>query len=330
MDIYVKDFFMKYRFFFLCFSLSLFLSGCNFSYEPNNQYTAPTVSYNNTVIVISIPKKTNTTKYISIYRIDITESLSSHENEEENIQNIGIIYPKFADTSSSSYIFYDSHIIKNHSYKYRIRYTDIDENAYTKWSQDVIAKDGYDSYIQMTYNTNNAYLSYDKTSYSLKISGSIIPPSIENFDEDFKPMLIIKTDEKTQVFPIQSIEQDTLIHLRSILPPSFLDTPITITGIVPQKYIYVNSYSANNTRTAASDNNENSTENTNNPENSDSNNNEQNNQNKNNEENENTSDIKEIHWLPKSSIKISGSSNNTITIPSFAQSDGFDYSRKSK
>lgn len=322
---------MKNRFIILYFSLLLFLSSCNFSYEPINQSSPPTVDYNNKAIVISIPKKINTAKYISIYRIDTTENSSNNENE--NIQNIGILYPQFSDTVGTAFIFYDSHILKNHSYKYQIRYTDSDEYIYTKWSNDIIAKDGYDSTTQMTYDTKNAYLSYDDTFYSLKISGKIIPPTIENFDEDFKPMLIIKTEEKTQVFPVQSIEEGTTLQLRGILPSSFLDRPITIVGIVPQKNTYVNSSISTN-RAIDFDNNvslgvdlsstnENSTENSNE-------NNEQNNQEENNEENETNPDIKQIYWLPASDIKIRGFSNNTIKIPSSAQNDGIDYSRKLK
>ena len=328
---------MKNRFIILYFSLLLFLSSCNFSYEPINQSSPPTVDYNNKAIVISIPKKINTAKYISIYRIDTTENSSNNENE--NIQNIGILYPQFSDTVGTAFIFYDSHILKNHSYKYQISYTDSDEYIYTKWSNDIIAKDGYDSTTQMTYDTKNAYLSYDDTFYSLKISGKIIPPTIENFDEDFKPMLIIKTEEKTQVFPVQSIEEGTTLQLRGILPSSFLDRPITIVGIVPQKNTYVNSSISTN-RAIDFDNNvslgedlsstnENSTENSNTSENSNENN-EQNNQEENNEENETNPDIKQIYWLPASDIKIRGFSNNTIKIPSSAQNDGIDYSRKLK
>ena len=328
---------MKNRFIILYFSLLLFLSSCNFSYEPINQSSPPTVDYNNKAIVISIPKKINTAKYISIYRIDTTEN--SSDNENENIQNIGILYPQFSDTVGTAFIFYDSHILKNHSYKYKIRYTDSDEYIYTKWSNDIIAKDGYDSTTQMTYDTKNAYLSYDDTFYSLKISGKIIPPTIENFDEDFKPMLIIKTEEKTQVFPVQSIEEGTTLQLRGILPSSFLDRPITIVGIVPQKNTYVNSSISTN-RAIDFDNNvslgedlsstnENSTENSNTSENSNENN-EQNNQEENNEENETNPDIKQIYWLPASDIKIISFSNNTIKIPSSAQNDGIDYSRKLK
>lgn len=328
---------MKNRFIILYFSLLLFLSSCNFSYEPINQSSPPTVDYNNKAIVISIPKKINTAKYISIYRIDTTENSSNDENE--NIQNIGILYPQFSDTVGAAFIFYDSHILKNHSYKYQIRYTDSDEYIYTKWSNDIIAKDGYDSTIQMTYDTKNAYLSYDDTFYSLKISGEIIPPTIENFDEDFKPMLIIKTEEKTQVFPVQSIEEGSTLQLRGILPSSFLDRPITIVGIVPQKNTYVNSSISTNRAIDFYNNvslgedlsstNENSTENSNTSENSNENN-EQNNQEENNEENETNPDIKQIYWLPASDIKIRGFSNNTIKIPSSAQNDGIDYSRKLK
>lgn len=329
---------MKNKFIFFYFSILLILVSCNFSYEPTNQSSPPTVDYNNKSIVLSIPKKTNTAKYINIYRLDITEKAT--EDEEENIQNIGILYPQFADTEGTAFIFYDSYIIKNHSYRYMIRYTDLGEYTYSRWSNDIVAKDGYDSTTQMTYNTSSAYLSYDSTFYSIKIKGTITPPTVEKFDDDFQPMIIARTAEKTQVFPLQSIEQDTTIQLRSILPSSFLDTPVTIVGIVPQKNCYVTPYSISNNRAAefeivgnpekSSTQKEDSTENSNSSDNSTPENNSQINQTENDDERTNNPDIKQIHWLPATSIKLSGFSDNTITIPSSAQSDGFDYSRKSE
>ena len=59
---------MKNRFIILYFSLLLFLSSCNFSYEPINQSSPPTVGYNNKAIVISIPKKINKDEYINELR----------------------------------------------------------------------------------------------------------------------------------------------------------------------------------------------------------------------------------------------------------------------
>ena len=221
-----------------------------------------------------------------------------------------------------------------------IRYTDLGEYTYSRWSNDIVAKDGYDSTTQMTYNTSSAYLSYDSTFYSIKIKGTITPPTVEKFDDDFQPMIIARTAEKTQVFPLQSIEQDTTIQLRGILPSSFLDTPVTIVGIVPQKNCYVTPYSISNNRAAefeivgnpekSSTQKEDSTENSNSSDNSTPENNSQINQTENDDERTNNPDIKQIHWLPATSIKLSGFSDNTITIPSSAQSDGFDYSRKSE
>ena len=75
---------------------------------------------------------------------------------------------------------------------------------------------------------------------------------------------------------------------------------------------------------------EDSTENSNSSDNSTPENNSQINQTENDDERTNNPDIKQIHWLPATSIKLSGFSDNTITIPSSAQSDGFDYSRKSE
>lgn len=289
----------------LLLNLCVLFFGCNFTYEPTSLSTAPTVDFNDDssidepdrFIIISIPKKITTAKYINVYRQDVT----SDSNEEE-IENIGIIYPKFVTTEGNAYIFYDPYIYTGHKYKYRVRYADTDAYVYTKWSQEIEAQNGYDEDSQpLAYNAADAKFVYDKDSYNLKISGTITPPTadIKNFEKDFKPMIIVKSEEKTQVFPIESIEDETKIPLRAILSADFLDKPISIIGIVPQKNIYVGDETKKDADSDSDDE----------------------------EEEEKIRDTKEIHWLKSTELKINKGAE-TLVIPSSAQSSGLDYSKK--
>ncbi len=349
----------------------IFFAGCNISYEPTSLSVAPTVAFKGNSITISVPKKTNTVSYINIYRQDVTD------NQEQEEEIIGVIYPKYITTEGSVYIFYDEYITKNRTYRYRVRYTDYGEYISSKWSEEITAKDGYSEETTLAYNissgSSKAKFSYDSKLYILKIVGTITNPDITDFETNFKPMLIAKTDSKTQVFPIESIEEGTSIQLRGVFPADFLDTPVTIVGIVPQETIYVdqktntskmagtsqtqfnlqreagdssaeepgntgnqdnsdNSENSNNTDN--SDNKENDKENSTTPE--DETNDTDNNENTDNTENNETDnteetkkyDIKEIHWLSVTPMSVAGYSSGTFEIPSSAQTDGIDFSKK--
>lgn len=317
---------MKKINFFTVFLLNLCILffGCNFTYEPGSFTTEPTVNFNDNSkdksIAISIPKKINTAKYINIYRQDVTD-----DSEESEIENIGILYPKFATTSGSAYIFYDSYITKNHKYKYRIRYADSDEYIFSHWSKEIKAQDGYEEDTVLAYTIpSTAKFNYDNDSFTLKINGTITPPAdIENFDTKFKPMIIIKSNDKTQAFPITSTQDGTTIQLRGLLSSDFLDKNITIIGIVPQENIYVKDSADKEKTIIQRTTDTEQTTDSSQEDNSETETDE-------NKENEKIPDIKEIHWLKYTKIKITGKgvSENTITIPSSAQNNGFDYSKK--
>ena len=92
----------------------------------------------------------------------------------------------------------------------------------------------------LAYDANNASLIYERTDYTLAFSGTIIPPDFPEFvTEEYKPMLIIQNEDSTQAFELSSIAAGgSPVSLRGMLPVEFLDTNITILGIVAQKTIY--------------------------------------------------------------------------------------------
>lgn len=303
-----------FEFFFIFVSLFLYvIFGCKFSVDTKNLYKAPSVRIQEetNIVTLSISKKTKSIQYVNVYRVDVTKS---DKITEDAVENIGMFYPKYMDDTTDSFIFFDRYVIKNHEYRYKIRYFDSEEYKYTEWSEKVTVNEGYQEDVSLSYNTEQAYFSFNDETYILQINGTIENPEIPNFTNRFSPMLLISNPQvnKTQAFPISGITDGTQIQLRGLLPVSFMDVPITILGIVPQENTYVDE-TKNQIQNSQEEDNESEDENSQNTE---------------KVEEDKYSEIKEIHWLPLSTLKISGNSSKTVIIPSYEQSEGFDYSKK--
>jgi len=218
---------------FIISLLSVTLLSCNFQFNGTSLLTKPDVEASNNVITISIPLQSSETSHINIYRKKILDS-------DEDIVNLGIIYPSSLESTASAYIFHDYLIIKNTTYVYKARYKNSDGYYTTNWSNEITAIEGYTEDASLTYDKGTASFTYNDKDYSLTISGTITAPTdIPSFEEDYKPMLIVKNSEETQLFELPSIEDKTKTPLKNFLPNTFLDTPITIMGITGCKQIYV-------------------------------------------------------------------------------------------
>lgn len=209
------------------FALVSSLISCNFTFSGSEYSDKPGVEAIDKIITLSIPYQSDTTKYINVYRKDVNDKTDTDVN-------IGLLYTSSYDTKSA-YTFFDKMIVKNHTYKYRVRYSDVDGYTYSEWSDEITAKDGYIDSSLLKYQANNAVFYLNDGDYSLKISGEILPPQIENFDTEYNSMLIVSNGTKTEVFKLESLANDTVIALRGRLPEDFIDVEITILGIVAQK-----------------------------------------------------------------------------------------------
>ena len=132
----------------------------------------------------------------------------------------------------------DSLVLQNHSYDYMVRYYSDGEYYYSAWSEIIEVETGTYSYpagTSLKFETSGAKLIYEKSNHTLTINGTITIPGITNFATEYYPMLIIKSETATQTFLISSIADGTDIPLVGMLPQEFLDTDITIQGIVGQK-----------------------------------------------------------------------------------------------
>lgn len=210
----------------LSFVLLICFAGCNISIEEEHLLPKPTCSVDSSSITISITKKSSDTEYINIYRQDTT-------NTNNEIINIGLIYPKNDPRAGESYIFKDSLIYTGHKYKYYARYCNNGEYKKTEWSDEIQATGGYTD-ERLKYAASSASLTLETTDYTLKINGTISAPQITNISS-YSPVIVLKTANRTSAFEIPSTNTNQIISLRGLLPPEFIGKPVTIIGICAQQ-----------------------------------------------------------------------------------------------
>ncbi len=216
--------------------LALTFSSCKLKVEDESLYDKPTVHISDDQIVTIIIEKVSVdTKYINLYR---------REKKSEQVSNIGILFHPQALVNEKNYIYDDTLVQVNHSYDYRARYKINGKYYFTDWSDTIEIKDGIKACAEddkLTYQVgSDAKLIFKDTDYTLTIDGTIAPPTFDDFSiKNFKPVLVFQSDKLTQAFPIDSIAHNTQISLRGTLPPEFLDTQISVKGIVGQRIVLV-------------------------------------------------------------------------------------------
>lgn len=269
--------------------------GCKVSFSDGDYLTKPDVEAKDGLVSISIPIQSSDTLYINLYRKDTS-------SDEDQIVNLGLLYPSAIESTGTVYIFLDSMVVRNHTYTYMARYCESDGYYMTEWSNEVTVSGGYEETTILKYKDNGATFAVNETDYTLRLVGNILEPDVEGFE----PMLIVSNGSKTQVFKIQDeekasqdenaeeteqknvLQNNLIISLRGYLPSDFLNTNITIVGIVGQKVEKTVSV---------------------------------------NQESNETGSIKRIFWTEPTEIRIKGYQDKTFFIPSFNGSDGVDYSR---
>ena len=222
-------------FLFLIAFLGTTLLSCKLKVEDTTLYDKPGVKLITDGIQVIITKVSTDTKYLNIYRRD--------KADNEIICISLMTHPLSLENDNKTYCFIDKLVKDEHSYDYRVRYNVGGEYFYTEWSDIQKAKSDDVTYlsdsINLSYQTTGASLRYQKSNNTLKISGTITEPDFPGFaTEGYTPMLIIQSETATQTFELADISDGTLFPLNTTLPSIFLDTDLTIKGIVGQKIIY--------------------------------------------------------------------------------------------
>lgn len=227
--------------------ICLVFCACKLSLEDTDLFDRPEVSTADHQISVFIPRLNNDTKYINVFR--------QEGNSTPVI--IGIINQNAL--MDKNYLFIDELAQKQHKYKYRVRYCDNSGYHYSKWSETISTKNetfAHDESESLKYDASSAHFRYNKDEYTLTIEGTITTPDFTDFfdeamadadDSDdllkpfaFKPMLVISNSERTEAIQISSTADNTVIPLRNILPLYFLDTNISIKGIIAKQNKYKN------------------------------------------------------------------------------------------
>lgn len=219
---------------FLTVIATLFL-GCNLvTIQDQELADPPSANPTSGGIGLSVYRYSSDTKYINIYRKDVTSS----SDEEAPAINIGIIFPNAYSSSDKSYFLEDYWLYSGHKYKYMVRYCEPEKYYSSDWTDEITATYGYDSSAILSYQTGGVKFRFSESDLTLKILGNIANPDINNFAEEWTPVIAVKCEEATQVFNLESIANDTYINLRGLLSTTFYNTDITILGIAGQKAFY--------------------------------------------------------------------------------------------
>ena len=284
--------------FLTCISFS-----CKVSVEDAHLSRKPDIDLSEQQVTLIIHKISADTDYVNVYRKETSKTDSSE-------LCIGIVYP--LKTDEITYRFIDTLVHEDAKYIYKVRYHDKSGYQYSEWSNEIDIEDfvraySYDKKLEYVTSDDTRFI-FDKTDYTLKITGTITAPEIQDFDSyilpagkadieenrlyNYQPMLILSYDDVKQVFKINrnAISNSESITLRDRIPLSFMDKAIKVEGILAQKIEYVN------------------------PEETD----------------EDKLTPKIIRWTPPTYIKVMGHGDNEIKIPSSAEAAGYDYSRRVK
>ncbi len=217
--------------------LGITFFSCKLKVEEESLYDKPGVNVTANQVTVIIPNINTDTKYINVYRRD-------KQNDEQ--VNIGIMYYPYAlENDNKNFCYIDTLVTAGHSYQYKVRYCINGEYYYTDWSDAITIQASYNCYAESTnlkYQTSGGYIVFESTDSTITFNGTVTAPDFPEFStEGYKPMLIIKSSSQTQAFAIsaEAITNHTAIELIGLLPQSFLDTDITIEGIVGQKTNYV-------------------------------------------------------------------------------------------
>ncbi|MCR4578804.1 MAG: hypothetical protein K5681_00505 [Treponema sp.] len=293
---------------------SLTVSSCNFKFGDPSLITEPTVDYSSSILTISIPRQSKSTKYINIYRQDVTD-LSATSYDDADILSLGLIFPENLTSGGSTYQFQDTMVCKNHKYRYSVRYCEKSGYYYSDWSSAITIEDtaqAYDESIteeELSYTASGATFTYDDSDYTFTLVGTVTAPSaVTSFTDYYDPALLVSNEDTSCVFKLPSTvvskissgsSDNVTFSIKNILTEDFLGCDIEICGILGQHKEYNESEDDTSTSSSTEES----------------------------EEDEEEDPIMRIMWTKPVEITVTGYNDNIINIPVGTATDAFDYSR---
>lgn len=282
-------------------ALSIFFISCQLQVANTNLLTKPDIDISDKQVTLIIHKVNSQTSYINVYRQDITDKTNPGD-----IVNIGLLYPKaFGD--SQTFVFIDKLVSENKTYIYRVRYVDNESVYYSNWSDSITIdstkfQNYYAESIKLYYTANaTTKFTFSETDYTLKLNNNLIQPQLTPFTEydadtnieGYQAMLIVNNGTVSNVFRISFDVVNSSLQT------------IALKDILPDSFldknIVIEGITAQKIEYVDPSVPRDKLE------------------------------IKAVHWLIPTSIKVNGYTNNTILIPSsHTTNTGLDYTRKVK
>jgi len=208
-------------FFLAVCAASVFFLCCKFTSDNSAEttYEAPQAASSSGGITLSIVPVSGTS-YINVYRRQVSGTVYSDP------VNIGEIKPAGSSTfTSASVIFKDPYTFSGTTYQYRVRYYDSSYKV-SEWSVKLNGAVSGSSSSYVYTIASGTELKYDSELKILTISGTITSPAAGTFD----PKIALKTAGAASLFSLKDLS--STIHLTDILPISFYDTDVSVTGIL--------------------------------------------------------------------------------------------------
>ena len=222
---------------FICtLCTAIFLSGCKFNLSGSKYLDRPDVVEHNGYFEIIAPYISSNTESITIYRQNV------HDRTDTPVERVAIVFPKgIEDTSDQTLHYKDERVIVAQEYRYYLRFTDKNgiKNR-TEWSEKKTLQTGAPSADKLTYKVNASYTYTPETMVLSLPSGTDFTAPDNSVIKDiseYKPALVLQTGDTIQAFEVAGGDT-TIVHLKALLPETYLYTDVTLLGIVGQKTEY--------------------------------------------------------------------------------------------
>ena len=226
-------------------SIMFSLLSCSFEISEKKRINDPDIKASSNGFIVTLKNSNQDTLYVNIFRQDVSSTNLSNEpeNSDDPITNLGIVFPytKSNSTNNNTFTFEDNYVVIGRKYRYYARlYSETDGYTYTNWTQVYKAQTGLASGTSRFYYgiPSGTKFIYDAQAKNITINGSVsIPDMIEKaeYDRYFKPALVFESNKGARAFQIESVDNNTVIYLASLLPVDFQDTDIKFLGLIGQK-----------------------------------------------------------------------------------------------
>lgn len=210
---------------FLLFSI--IFTACKINVKPSNSLHRPDVDTKQVDgIRITIQKSSSDIQYINIYRKNV---------ETNKVENIALVFPNINQPDDRSISFVDRTYENDKDYQYSYRAYQGKYGYFQSDFSDKIKNAANGSPVTITTGTNEKLIFNAQTS-TLSYSADTKAQIYGSSTDDYEFALVVTNGDETKTFPISDKDWSTTSwELLQLLPETFIETQVTILGIIGQK-----------------------------------------------------------------------------------------------